>query len=129
MCDDRLSVGREPACVQTCPTGALKYGQRDELLAYAHQRIQKYPDKYLQHVYGEKEVGGTSVLYISHVPFEQLGLPADPGDEPISHFAEDAMFSTPIAAVGLAVGLTGFYWIVRRRQKMAAQKSGAGSKE
>ena len=81
MCADRLSVGREPACVQTCPTGALKYGQRDELLAYAHERIQKYPDKYLQHVYGEKEVGGTSVLYISHVPFEQLGLPADLGDE------------------------------------------------
>jgi len=119
MCADRLSAGREPACVQTCPTGALKYGQRDELLTYAHQRIQKYPDKYVQYVYGEKEVGGTSVLYISHVPFEQLGLPANLQHEPISRFAEDAMFSTPIAAVGLAAGLTGFYWIVRRRQKMA----------
>jgi formate dehydrogenase iron-sulfur subunit len=122
MCADRLSVGREPACVQTCPTGALKYGQRDELLAYAHERIEKDPAKYVQHVYGEKEVGGTSVLYISHVPFEQLGLPSDLQDEPISHYAEDAMFSTPIAAVGLTVALTGFYWIVRRRQMMAQKE-------
>jgi len=122
MCADRLSVGREPACVQTCPTGALKYGQRDELLAYAHERIQKYPERYIQHVYGEKEVGGTSVLYISHVPFEQLGLPSNLQEEPISHHAEEAMFSTPIAAVGLAAGLTGFYWIVRRRQRMAEKE-------
>jgi formate dehydrogenase iron-sulfur subunit len=129
MCADRLSVGREPACVQTCPTGALKHGQRDELLAYAHDRIQKYPDRYIQHVYGETEVGGTSVLYISHVPFEQLGLPAKLQEEPISHYAENAMFSTPIAAVGLTVALTGFYWIVRRRQIMAAAKAKTGSKD
>jgi formate dehydrogenase iron-sulfur subunit len=122
MCADRLSVGREPACVQTCPTGALKHGERDELLAYAHQRIEKDPAKYVQHVYGEKEVGGTSVLYISHVPFEELGLPADLQEEPISHYAEDAMFSTPVAAVGLTAALTGFYWIVRRRRKMAQEE-------
>jgi formate dehydrogenase iron-sulfur subunit len=122
MCADRLGAGREPACVQTCPSGALKYGQRDELIAYAEEKIQKYPDTYIQHVYGKTEVGGTHVLYISHVPFEMLGLPANPGDKPISQRAEDAMFATPIAAAGLVVGLSGLYWIVNRRREMAQKR-------
>jgi formate dehydrogenase iron-sulfur subunit len=126
MCADRLGAAREPACVQTCPTGALTYGQRDELIAYAEDRIQSNPDTYVQHVYGKTEVGGTSVLYISHVPFEQLGLPPNPGDKHISARAEDAMFATPIAAAGLIAGLTGFYWIVKRRREMAEKNGTAG---
>jgi len=127
FCADRLGAGRQPACAQTCPSGALKYGQRDELIAYAEERIQKYPDIYIPHVYGKAEAGGTSLLYISHVPFEELGLPKL-GDKPISERAEDAMFATPIAAAGLIVGLTGFHWVMKRRQKMA-EKSGAASKK
>ncbi len=127
MCVDRLEAGREPACVQTCPSGALKYGQRDELIAYAEERIQKYPDIYIPHVYGKVEGGGTSLLYISHVPFKELGLP-ELGDKPIAERAEDAMFATPIAAAGLLAGLTGLYWILRRRENMA-QKNAAARKE
>jgi len=129
FCSDRLGVGREPACAQTCPTGALKYGQRDELIAYAEERIQKYPDTYIPHVYGKTEAGGTSLLYISHVPFEHLGLPTNLGDKPVPARAEDAMFATPIAAAGLIVGLTGFYWIAKRRQKLAAAKSGKSTED
>jgi len=129
FCSDRLGAGREPACAQTCPTGALKYGQRDELIAYAEERIQKYPDVYIQHVYGKHEAGGTHVLYISHVPFEHLGLPTNLGDKPVPARAEDAMFATPIAAAGLIVGLTGFYWIAKRRQKLAAAKSGKSTED
>ena len=118
-----VRAGREPACVQTCTTGALKYGQREDLLAYAKERIQSTPTSTCRTCTAKTEAGGTSLLYISHVPFEHLGLPTNLGDKPISARAEDAMFATPIAAVGLAAGLTGFYWIVKRRQKMA-QKSG-----
>jgi len=128
FCFDRLSAGREPACVQTCTTGALKFGEREDMLAYAEERIQRYPDIYIPHVYGKTEAGGTSVLYISHVPFEDLGLPTNLGDKAIAARAEDAMFATPIAAAGLAVGLTGFYWIMKRRQKMA-QKSETAAKD
>jgi len=127
FCYDRLQNGREPACAQTCVSGALKYfPDREEALAYAKERIAKYPDIYQQHVYGEEEAGGTSILYISHVPFEHLGLPTKLGNKAISARAQDAMFATPIAAVGLTVGLTGFYWIVKRRREMAAR---SGSKD
>jgi formate dehydrogenase iron-sulfur subunit len=129
FCYDRLQNGEQPACAKTCVSGALKYfPEREEALAYAKERIAKYPDIYQQHVYGEEEAGGTSVLYISHVPFEHLGLPTKLwNNRPISHYAQGAMFATPIAAVGLATGLTGFYWIVKRRREMA-EKSGSKGK-
>ena len=124
FCIDRLGEGKQPACVHTCVSGALKHGDREELIAYARERIQKYPDIYIDHIYGEHEAGGTSVMYISHVPFEELGLPTNLGDEPISENAEAAMFATPIAAAGLIAGLTGFYWIMKRRMKLGAHASG-----
>ena len=65
-----------PACAAACPTGALKAGPRDALLREARARIQARPDRYLPHIYGEHEVGGTAWLYISSVPFETAGFPS-----------------------------------------------------
>ena len=70
------------------------------------------------------EVGGTPVLYISHVPFEQLGLPTNLGDKPISHEQRTLCSRLRSQRLGLIVGLTGFYWIVKRRQKMAQRRAG-----
>jgi Fe-S-cluster-containing dehydrogenase component len=76
LCRDRLEVGGKPACTAVCPTGAVIFGKRTALLAEARQRIQSHPGKYYQdRVYGEVEGGGTQSLYLSHVPFEDLGLP------------------------------------------------------
>jgi formate dehydrogenase iron-sulfur subunit len=121
LCADRVGSGLPPACVQTCPTGALKFGDRDELIAEAEERIRSQPDRYIQHVYGKDETGGTSVLYISHVPFAELGLPTL-GDSPIQGRAEDAMFATPWAALGLVAALSGVAWVVRRREEMKRKK-------
>ncbi len=76
LCRDRLAEGQEPACTAVCPRHAVIYGTRAELLAEAHRRIDADPSRYVPHVYGETEAGGTQVLYLSHVPFDKLGLPA-----------------------------------------------------
>ncbi|EIJ69161.1 hydrogenase 2 operon protein HybA [Pasteurella bettyae] len=94
---ERINHKQLPGCCDVCPTGAIIFGTREELMAEAKHRLSltqgaeyKFPrqhinskDKYLakvpvyeQHIYGEKEGGGTQVLVLSGVPFENLGLPA-----------------------------------------------------
>jgi Fe-S-cluster-containing dehydrogenase component len=75
LCSHRLNEGGIPACVEVCPREAIIFGTREELLQEAHRRIEQNPQRYIDHVYGEHEGGGTQVLYLSDIPFEQLGLP------------------------------------------------------
>lgn len=65
FCETRTSKGELPACVEACPRQAMTYGKRSELLALAHEKITRNPGKYVDKVYGELEVGGTSWLYLS----------------------------------------------------------------
>ena len=77
FCRPRLDKGFEPACTSVCPTHAVIFGPREDLLSQAKARIEHSPDKYFENrVYGEHEAGGTQVLYLSHVPFEKIGLPS-----------------------------------------------------
>lgn len=120
MCVDRLTEGMEPGCAKACPTEAIIYGERDELLQEARSRIQAHPDKYVDHIYGEKEVGGTSMLYISHIPFDELGFPTL-GPEPIPRYADVAMAAVPPTIVVVSAAMAGVYWIAGRREKMMSQ--------
>ncbi len=72
--DNRLKKGKPPACVEACPQEALTFGHRKTLVKTAHERIRTEPEKYVDHVYGETEVGGTSWMYLSSVPFDQVGF-------------------------------------------------------
>jgi Fe-S-cluster-containing dehydrogenase component len=82
FCQHRLAVGEEPACTAVCPTKAVVYGPRSVLLDAAKERIKDTPGRYFENrVYGEHEAGGTQVLYLSHVPFESIGLPTLSADE------------------------------------------------
>jgi Fe-S-cluster-containing dehydrogenase component len=74
MCFERLQEGLKPACAEQCPTEAIVFGTRRELVAEARRRINEDPALYYDHIYGEHEAGGTGYLYISPVPFEELGL-------------------------------------------------------
>ncbi|HUP62236.1 MAG TPA: hydrogenase 2 operon protein HybA [Thermoanaerobaculia bacterium] len=74
LCRDLLAEGKLPACVDACPRGAVIFGKREELLQIAHQRIDENKDLYVPKVYGETELGGTQVLYLSHLEFEKLGF-------------------------------------------------------
>jgi formate dehydrogenase iron-sulfur subunit len=105
MCAHRQAEGELPACVGACPNGALRFGKRHELLAQAHAQIGTNRNRYINHVYGEFEAGGTSVLYLSAVPFAELGFPTL-GNEPIPHHAETVMERTPLIALGVATVVT-----------------------
>ena len=75
------------ACAETCPTGAITFGKRKDLLADARQRLQENPDKYIYHIYGEHEAGGTNHLYLAALPFNKLGLPELKAEAP-AEFSE-----------------------------------------
>jgi formate dehydrogenase iron-sulfur subunit len=112
FCADRIAGGLIPACAEACPVGALSFGTRVEMLEEAYTRIQQNPGRYVDHVYGETEAGGTSLLFISAVPFDQLGFP-DLGPEPVTQSSTTVMNATP-AVVTLALPLLGgLYWLLR----------------
>jgi formate dehydrogenase iron-sulfur subunit len=111
-----------PACVKACPADALKYGTREEMLTEAKRRIARTPGKYVDHIYGEHEAGGTSVLYISKVPFEQLGFPML-SDEPYPATSAAALGAVPPAVIVLGAVFGGVYSFFKRRTDAAARES------
>jgi formate dehydrogenase iron-sulfur subunit len=116
MCADRQEIGLEPACAAACPTGALMFGDRDELIAEAEARIQADPDRYFPHVYGQEELGGTSWLYLSPVPFEELDFPTLK-NEPVTELSEAvATYGTAGVAASVTFLLGGLYYWFRRRE-------------
>jgi formate dehydrogenase iron-sulfur subunit len=121
MCVTRLGEGQQPACATTCPTGAIKFGHYEEMLAEAHQRINDHPDKYVHHVYGETENGGTATLYISPVPFDQLGFP-DAGTTSPAYSNRLVTEGTPMVAGAMLVGLSGVYLTIKHLKEEAARE-------
>ncbi|HKD04676.1 MAG TPA: 4Fe-4S dicluster domain-containing protein [Bryobacteraceae bacterium] len=108
-----------PACVKACPADALLFGTRDEMLSEARNRIAKKPDKYVDHIYGEKEAGGTSVMYLSSVPFEKLGFP-DVGTQSYPGRSAAALHAVPPAVLGVGAVLGGIYAFMKRRSAALA---------
>ncbi len=127
LCVSRLEEGQAaPACAATCPTDAIQFGSRGDMLAMAHERIRSQPERYVDHVFGEHENGGTSTFYISPIPFEQLGFPSTETTESPAHFNRIATEEgTPIIAIGAAIGMTGIYLALEHNQK----KNGADKNE
>jgi formate dehydrogenase iron-sulfur subunit len=103
-----------PACVKACPADALRFGEREEMLQEARKRIANRPEKYIDHIYGEKEAGGTSVLYLASVPFEKIGFPAL-GDKPYPAVSKAAIHAVPPAVLAVGALLGGIYSFLKRR--------------
>jgi formate dehydrogenase iron-sulfur subunit len=96
LCWERLQEGEQPACVEACPAEALLFGTRRELVEIARSRIYADPDNYVHHIYGEHEAGGTGMLYLSSVPFEELGLRTDLEKTPYPELTRDFLYGVPI---------------------------------
>ncbi|MBM4289809.1 MAG: 4Fe-4S dicluster domain-containing protein [Deltaproteobacteria bacterium] len=124
MCYPQIMSGRltVPGCVGACPTEALVYGQRTDLIRIARERFAAFPNRYLNHIYGEREMGGTNWLYISGVPFRHIGLREDLGVTPAPEFTSGALAAVPIIAVVWPVLLTGIYAVQNRKEKIAAEE-------
>jgi len=128
FCPQRVDNGMEPACVATCPTDALVYGEREDLIKEAHARIAAHPGRYVDHVYGEGENGGTSYLILSHVPFNQLGLPNMP-ETPVNEVSEKVMEMTIPFALTWGAVLTGVTVGAALYEKNREKKEKASAQE
>ncbi len=129
MCfDKRVSKGEQPACAEACPTGATLFGDRDALIREAGARIGASPGRYINHIYGVAEAGGTSILYISPVPFEQLGFPPVQTD-PYPRLTWNVLSKLPNVVSVAGLGLLGINWIVRRRDTLDRVRRGEISEE
>jgi len=120
-----VKEGKQPACTEACPYGATIFGTREEMLAEAHRRIEAQPDKYHPYgspkVYGEHEVGGTSVLYISDTSLDFLGWQAELGTDPVPALTWGALSKVPPVALGVAAMMSAVYWIIGRRAHLQAE--------
>jgi len=99
MCHDRLSLGQGPVCAEGCPTGALACGSRRKLLKEARRRIHENPDGYVDHIYGEHEAGGTSVLYLAGSTFASIGFGTDVGTEPYPLLTRGFLYAVPVVLI------------------------------
>jgi len=111
FCYDRISKeGGIPGCAAICPVEAITFGKRSDMLSLAKKRLRENPGKYTDHIYGEKEVGGTAWIYISSVDFHRLGFPSLP-HEPVPKWSETiqhSLFSylwSPMALFGILAGI------------------------
>jgi len=119
FCYDRTNEGLLPACVEICPVEALTYGKRDELIAVAKSRIKVKPDKYIDHIYGEYEVGGTSWMYLSGIDYSKLNfvLLSNESAPGVSREIQHGLFKYFVPPLAIYAQLGGIMWITKKKQK------------
>jgi len=122
MCYDRVKNGEPTACAEACPFEATIFGDRDELIEIAKKRIQDDPDSYYPEIYGLKEAGGTNVLILSPVPFDQLGFAGNLPDQPLPNYTMKALDKIPGVIVGGGAFLAGMYWLTKRKNQIAQEE-------
>jgi Fe-S-cluster-containing dehydrogenase component len=126
FCASRQAAGQKPACAEVCPSGALTFGKRNELLDLAKSRIYTNPDKYVHRVYGEHEVGGTSWLYLTDTEPEKLALKTGLPEKAIPDNVQGALNAPPFIMTLWPPLLMGFYVFSRRREEVESKEDHHG---
>jgi formate dehydrogenase iron-sulfur subunit len=113
-------AGGLPACAQICPTEVIIFGKRSDLLQTAHWKIKSNPGKYVDHIYGEHEAGGTSWMYLAAQPFEEIGLPKLGTNAPprLTEAIQQALFQFFAVPLGLFGLLGALMWKTGRKYEI-----------
>ncbi|MDY6907616.1 MAG: 4Fe-4S dicluster domain-containing protein [Chloroflexota bacterium] len=124
FCFDRVTNDMVPACVKTCPPGAIQFGERSDMISMGRQRVQELisagkPNAYL---YGETEVGGTGWLYVLPERPSLLGLPDAPR---VATSMVIPQWISGVVAAGVIAALP-FYWLFRRKKSLEGSQSNVG---
>jgi formate dehydrogenase iron-sulfur subunit len=122
MCNERLKEGKLTACAEACPVQATVCGKLSDLIKEAKNRIKKHPEKYFPHIYGLEEAGGSNVIILSPVPFDQLGYSVKIPKQSMPDFTMKAMEKIPtVVSVG-GIFLTGMYWLTKRKNQIKKEE-------
>jgi formate dehydrogenase iron-sulfur subunit len=124
LCYERLvRRGKPTACASVCPTGATTFGERSDLIAEAQRRIDGEPGRYLRHIFGVQEAGGTSVLYISPVDFDKLGMPVALRSASYPQLTWSVLSRLPKVVSVSGVAMAGVWWIMNRRETVPIEEA------
>ena len=126
MCYDRISTGGVPACVEACQFEASIFGEKDDLLKSLKARSSNGENLY---IFGEKTVGGTSVILASPVDFSKLGVRTNLPNEPLPMLTWDILSKIPSFVFLGGTLLTGIWWITNRREEVAEYEKKLKSKK
>jgi ferredoxin len=119
FCFERTAAGKLPACVEICPVEALTYGKRYELHKLAHDKINANPQRYIDHIYGDTEVGGTSWMYLAGQEFKDLRFPqlsSNPAPG-VSEAIQHGVFAYFIPPLSFYALLGGVMWLTKKRKE------------
>jgi formate dehydrogenase iron-sulfur subunit len=119
-CYARINEGKKPACATTCPS-AISYGERGELMKEAKRRITSRPEKYLNKIYGEEEAGGTSVLYLTSLPFDELGF-KKVTKRPLPSYTWQALRLVPGIFLTVGGSLSVLSWFTHRKDRLQKEE-------
>lgn len=127
MCAERIASGDAPVCVETCTHGALELGERAQMIEKAHSLLKEHPSRYADHVWGEAEWGGASVIYVASSSLAALGWPSPPDRAPLSSLTDPLIHATPAVGLSVLLGTWGLSAIIQRRNKLMGEKRSGSS--
>jgi formate dehydrogenase iron-sulfur subunit len=113
LCSDRVAVGLEPACIKSCPTGALVFGTKEDMKHHADERIKDLNERGFKNagLYDPQGVSGTHVMYVlqhADQPHLYHGLPKDPAISPMVSLWKGV--AKPLASIGIGLAVLGAFF-------------------